>query len=165
MSKQKNPPRKNGAAKPVENVSKRYPNGRTLKTQDRYLPVSKNGISDNPKAQRRVTIVDSNRYDELAVVRLTTQRQANTSLLAGYKQGNGKATHFKHFVEIMDDEGNPIKVDGKKFIENPWDYDLTPKQIEYVRRGVLSGKQQSQENNKKIAALKSSDGKKGKKKR
>ena len=55
--------------------------------------------------------------------------------------------------------------DGKKFIENPWDYDLTPKQIEYVRRGVLSGKRQSQENNKKIAALKSSDGKKGKKKR
>ena len=109
MSKQNKSPRKNGTAKSVENVSKRYPNGRTLKTQDRYLPVSKNGISDNPKAQRRVAIVDSNRYDELAVVRLTTQRQANTSLLAGYKQGNGKATHFKHLT-FQKKQKNPEKI-------------------------------------------------------
>lgn len=167
---EKKPPQHNGAAKHKtsdNNISKRYPNGRTLKTQDKYLPIDKKGKSDNPKSNRRVAIVDSNRYDELAVVRLTTKKQANTTYLNGYSKGkgNGRETYFKHFVETMDDEGKPIKVDGKKFIENSWSYDLSPEQIAYVQKGILSGKRQSQENKKKIAALKASDGKKGKKKR
>ena len=157
--------KKKNKKKSDKNVSKRYPNGRTIKTQDKYLPTDKKGKSTKPKTKRRVVVVDSNRYDELAVVRLTTQNQPNTTELRTYKKGNGKTTYFKHFVEIMDDEGNPIKIDGKKFIENPWAWDLSADEIEYVRRGVFEGKRQSDDNKKKIAALKTSDGKKGKKKR
>lgn len=157
--------KKRNKKKSDKNVSKRYPNGRTIKTQDKYLPTDKKGKSTKPKTKRRVVVVDSNRYDELAVVRLTTQNQPNTTELRTYKKGNGKTTYFKHFVEIMDDEGNPIKIDGKKFIENPWAWDLSADEIEYVRRGVFEGKRQSDDNKKKIAALKTSDGKKGKKKR
>lgn len=157
--------KKKNTKKSDKNVSKRYPNGRTIKTQDKYLPTDKKGKSTKPKTKRRVVVVDSNRYDELAVVRLTTQNQPNTTELRTYKKGNGKTTYFKHFVEIMDDEGNPIKIDGKKFIENPWAWDLSADEIEYVRRGVFEGKRQSDDNKKKIAALKTSDGKKGKKKR
>lgn len=157
--------KKKNTKKSDKNVSKRYPNGRTIKTQDKYLPTDKKGKSTKQKTKRRVVVVDSNRYDELAVVRLTTQNQPNTTELRTYKKGNGKTTYFKHFVEIMDDEGNPIKIDGKKFIENPWAWDLSADEIEYVRRGVFEGKRQSDDNKKKIAALKTSDGKKGKKKR
>lgn len=157
--------KKKNTKKSDKNVSKRYPNGRTIKTQDKYLPTDKKGNSAKPKTKRRVVVVDSNRYDELAVVRLTTQNQPNTTELRTYKKGNGKTTYFKHFVEIMDDEGNPIKIDGKKFIENPWTWDLSADEIEYVRRGLFEGKRQSDDNKKKIAALKTSDGKKGKKKR
>ena len=56
-----------------KNVSKRYPNGRTLKTKDKYLPIDRNGKSTDPKDERWVAVIDSNRKDELAVVRLTTQ--------------------------------------------------------------------------------------------
>lgn len=157
--------KKKNKKKSDKNISKRYPNGRTIKTQDKYLPTDKKGNSAKLKTKRRVVVVDSNRYDELAVVRLTTQNQPNTTELRTYKKGNGKTTYFKHFVEIMDDEGNPIKIDGKKFIENPWAWDLSTDEIEYVRRGVFEGKRQSDDNKKKIAALKTSDGKKGKKKR
>ena len=135
--------KKRNKKKSDKNVSKRYPNGRTIKTQDKYLPTDKKGKSTKPKTKRRVVVVDSNRYDELAVVRLTTQNQPNTTELRTYKKGNGKTTYFKHFVEIMDDEGNPIKIDGKKFIENPWAWDLSADEIEYVRRGVFEGKRQS----------------------
>ena len=75
--------KKSGKPKNIQvdkNVSKRYPNGRTIKTADKYLPIGKHGESDNAKGQRRVVIVDSNRYDELAVVRLTTQKQPNTTI-------------------------------------------------------------------------------------
>ena len=169
-----NKKKKSGKPKKTQtdnNVSKRYPNGRTIRTADKYLPLDKRGKSDDPKAQRRIVIVDSNRYDELAVVRLTTRKQPNTTELKGRKrrkQGNGKTTYFKHFVEIADNENNPIKIDGKKFIENPWAYDLDKSEVEYIRNGVFTGKRQSAENKKKIADLKASDGKhnkKGKKKR
>lgn len=151
--------------KPEANVSMRYPKGRTLKTQDKYLPESKGGKPDKPKASRRAVVIDSNRKDELAVVKLTTSKQPNTSPLPSYKQGNGKPTQFKHFVETQDNEGNPIKVDGKKFKENPWAYDLSASEVNHVRKVVLEETRQSKTNKEKIAALKKNGDKKGKKKR
>lgn len=153
------------ANKTEANVSTRYPNGRTLKTQDKYLPTDKKGKSDNPKASRRVVVIDSNKKDELAVVKLTTSKQPNTSPLPNYNQGNGKPTRFKHFVETQDNEGKPIKVDGEKFKENPWAYDLTPRQVENVKQQVLKHTAQAQENKKKIAAMKKNGDNKGKNKR
>lgn len=137
-----------------KNISKRYPNGRTLKTQDRYLPTDKKGFSERPKSQRRVVIIDSNSFDELAVVKLTTQNQPNTTELTTYKNGNGKKSYFKHFVEITDNDGNPIKVDGVKFIENPWAYDLTANQIKHIQNTVYHKVKQAQNNDKKILLLK-----------
>lgn len=165
---------KNSTAKPKststykkteKNISKRYPNGRTLKTQDRYLPTDKKGVSESLKSQRRVVIIDSNSFDELAVVKLTTQNQPNTTELPTYKNGNGRKSYFKHFVEITDNDGNPIKVDGVKFIENPWAYDLNPREVKHVANTVLGNVRQSEENRKKIKNLKYGTDKNGKKKR
>lgn len=73
------------------------------------MPIAKKGNSTKPKNKRIVAVIDSNSADELAVVRLTTQKQANTTELPTYKKGNKKETRFKHFVEITDNEGKPIK--------------------------------------------------------
>ena len=150
------------AQKPEVNVSSRYPNGRTLKTQDKYLPEGKGGKSENPKASRRVVVIDSNKKDELAVVKLTTSTQPNTSPLPSYKQGNGKPARFKHFVETQDNEGKPIKVDGEKFKENPWAYDLNTSEVTHIKKVVLEETRQSKTNKEKIAALKKSGNKKDK---
>ena len=137
-----------------KNVSKRYPNGRTLRTKDEYLPTKKGKRSDNPKDERWVAVIDSNQKDELAVVRLTRQNQSNTTYLPTYKKGNGERSFFKHFVETKDNAGGPIKVDGKKFKENAKNNDLTREEVLFVRDKVLGHVKQSSENKKKIATLK-----------
>ncbi len=148
-----------------KNVSKEYPNGRTLKTRDEYLPTGKGGKVTDPKATRRVVVIDSNRFGELAVVALTTQKTANTTALPSYTQGNGAKTYFKHFVEILDNEGLPIVDDEEKFKQNPWDYDLNKAQVQKIRNVVLVGCKQSQANVDNIKALKRSNGKLSKRKR
>ena len=145
----------------MANISKRYPNGRTLKTKDEYLSKPK-GEFANLKEERRVVIIDSNKHGELAVVALVTQDQPNSTHLPPYKQGNGRKTYFKHFVEIADCDGNPITADGERFSENPWAYDLRPFEVEYIRGIVLEHCKQAQSNQSKIDALKASDGKKSK---
>lgn len=127
--------------------------GRTLQTSDNYLPTSNKGKSTNPKGKRRVAVIDSNESEELAVVRMTTQQQGNTSELKGYNKGNKKKSFFKHFVEIEDDEGKPIKADGNKFKENPPFEDLSQKQVEFVRNIVLNHVKQSGENRSKLEKL------------
>ncbi len=147
-----------------KNVSKEYPNGRTFKTRDEYLPTGKGGNVTDPKVTRRVVVIDSNRFGELAVVALTTQKTANTTVLPSYKQGNKQTAYFKHFVEVTDNENLPIMA-GEKFVVNPYAYDLKPFEVDYVRGVVLEHCGQCVDNKKKIAALKASDEKKSKKKR
>ena len=128
--------------------------GRTVKTKDEYLPTGKRGKPNKPKDKRWIAVIELNAAGELAVVKLTTEEQANTTKLKGYKHGNGKTTYFKHFVEIEDNEGNPIKVDGVKFVENPKKYDLTGEQVEQVKDKVLNHSKMTTENRKKINKLK-----------
>lgn len=162
MKKKKNLPKSGTSNKnkslpktvPAPNASKRYPNGRTLNTQDKYLPTDKKGNSTNKKDNRRVAVLGSNRNDELAVVRLTAQNETNTTALPTYKQGNKKTTYFKHFVEIEDNEGKPIKVDGKKFKENPRDYDLNHDEVKQIKNTVYGHVKQSKTNNENIKKLK-----------
>ena len=144
------------AVKPAKdkNASKKVPDGRTVKTKDKYLPIDKKGKSDNLKEKRLIAVIDSNSNDELAVVKLTTQKQKNTSELPTYKRGNGKATRFKNFVEIKDNEGNPIKIDGIRFIENGKQFDLSVSELKKIRKQVLNHCVQSSENRKKISELK-----------
>ena len=139
--------------KTIENKSKRYPDGRTLKTQDKYLQIKKNK-SKELKKERWVAVVDSNASDEIAVVRLTTKKQPNTTELPTYKKGNKKATFFKHFLEIDDASGDPIKVDGVKFKENPMEYDLNDCEIKQVKDKLLKHTKQAQTNKEALETLK-----------
>ena len=127
--------------------------GRPIKTKDEYLPTGKRGKPNKPKDKRWIAVIELNAAGELAVVKLTTEEQANTTKLKGYKHGNGKTTYFKHFVEIEDNEGNPIKVDGVKFVENPKKYDLNDEQVTQVRKTALRHSRQATENQAKIKKL------------
>lgn len=78
-------------------------------------------------------------------------------MLPTYKKGNKRDTYFKHFVETEDSDGNAIRVDGKKFIENLAKYDLSADEVKIVQNKVYHGVKQAQSNNEKIKRLKSND--------
>ena len=147
-------PKKTGDNKAKEQT---VPLGRTIKTKDEYLPIVKKR-SKELKDERWVAVIDKNTNEELAIVRLTTKKQPKTTFLRKTKkQGNKVETRFKHFVETEDNEGNAIRVDGKRFIENLQKYDLTANEITKVRDKVLHHSKQSSENRKKIEKLKAKD--------
>ncbi|MGN0813352.1 MAG: hypothetical protein ACI4MQ_07580 [Candidatus Coproplasma sp.] len=127
--------------------------GSTIKTKDKYLPYDPENVQEL-KERRWVVVIDKNTNEELAVVRLTDENQSNTTELPTYKKGNKRKTYFKHFVEIEDDEGNAIRVDGKKFLENAAEYDLSNKEMRELRDKVLNHTKQSSENRNKILILK-----------
>ena len=91
-----------------KNVSQKVRNGTVLHTRDEYIYGSasyrKPGYV-NKGNYRKVAVVDSNKFDDLAVVKLTTK---------GKTLPEEKST-YKPFVETLDNEGNPIRV-GSKFI-------------------------------------------------
>lgn len=151
-SKDKKRPCK-ATVKDIAKKTKSVPIGRTLKTKDKYLPYDPKKVREL-KDRRWVAVIDKNTNEELAVVRLTDERQPNTTHLPTYKKGNRKDTYFKHFVETEDSEGNAIRVDGKKFIENLAKYDLSSKEISLIKDKVLKHTRQSQENLQKINRLK-----------
>lgn len=154
----KKQPRK-AAVKNIAKKTKSVPIGRTLKTKDKYLPYDPKKVREL-KDKRWVAVIDKNTNEELAVVRLTDERQPNTTHLPTYKKGNRKDTYFKHFVETADSEGNAIRVDGKKFIENLAKYDLSKDEVKEIQNKVYHRVKQSQANNAKIKRLKSRDKKK-----
>lgn len=138
---------KNGAGVPI---------GRTIKTKDEYLPYNPKKVQEL-KQKRWIAVIDKNTNEELAIVRLTDERQPNTTLLPTYKKGNKRDTYFKHFVETEDSDGNAIRVDGKKFIENLAKYDLSADEVKTIQNKVYHRVKQAQSNNKKIKRLKSGD--------
>lgn len=124
-----------------------------MKTKDEYLPVDKRGKSEDPKIERWVAVIDVNDDAELAVVRMTTRKQKNTFPLDTYRRGNKRKTRIKTFVETEDREGNPIAVDGVRFIENPHTEDLSRSEVDFITEQVTIHAKQSSENRKKLKKL------------
>ena len=123
----------------MKNKNKRFNVvGRTYFTNDKYLPHTNNN------AYKDVNIVsleyDSN-YNFLGV-RLTKQKTRNTTKLQHHTYKG-----FKHFVEKEDYFGNPIK-EGKYFKENSSKFDLSSKQIDFIKDIVFNHSKQSQRNKK-----------------
>ena len=130
------------------------PIGRTLKTKDEFLPQKKSKVKEL-KNKRWVAVIETNKKNELAVVRLTDENQKNTTLLPDYKKGNQKPTYFKHFVETKDNEGKPIKVSKTgKFQENPAKYDLSQDEVGKIRSKVFTRCKQAETNKEKVESLK-----------
>lgn len=120
------------------------PWGRTLTTNDKYLGKQKTGSSKT----RPVVVVDTNDNFDLAVVPLSSKKGANRTELKGYKNPKTKKdTYYKHYLEIEDNEGQPIRV-NEKFRENHKNMDISKKQVGEIRSTIFTKASTKQRNQK-----------------
>lgn len=149
--KDKTPPKR-------KNVSQKIRNGTTLQTRDEFLASGKgkqNIKPDHPSKKdlyRRVAVLDSNRNDELLVVKLDTKGRHE---LKDYLTGKSK---YKAFVEIEDEKGNRIVIDDVRFAKNSQKRYLTKSQVDRIKKDCLTNKETSKslrkENSKKFRTIK-----------
>ena len=121
----------------------KVPQGRTLSTYDHYLG---KGGKTGSKKERPVVVIETNDYNDLAVVPLSSRKGNNRTRLKNYQQGQ---SYFKHYVEIEDDEGKPIRV-NKKFRENHPNMDISSKDVAFIKDKVFYHSIPMQKNKKKI---------------
>ena len=126
----------------------KVPQGRTLSTYDHYLG---NGKKTGSKKERPVVVNETNDYNDLAVVPLSSRQGRNRTRLKNYQQGQ---SYFKHYVEIQDDEGKPIRV-NKKFRENHPNMDVSRQDVERITDKVLYRSQPAKENRRKMDKFRS----------
>ena len=127
---------------PARTADGRVPQGRTLKTYDKYLDAK----AKEPEKERPVVVIEANEDNDLAVVQLSTKKGSNRTHLPDYQQGQ---SYYKHFVEIMDDEGNPIRVNDK-FQENHPNMDVSQDDVSKIRDTVFNHSVPCSENQKKM---------------
>ena len=106
-----------------------------------------NGKKTGSKKERPVVVIETNDYNDLAVVPLSSRNGKNRTQLKKYQQGQ---SYFKHYVEIQDDEGNPIRV-NKKFRENHPNMDVSRQDVDTIIDTVFNHSKPMQKNKKKIS--------------
>ena len=108
---------------------KKTPLGRTFQTNDNCF----DGQGNAPPKARRVVVVEVNHNNEYGVVGLTTQKSKKVTELPNYPSKKGEKTHYKHFLEVRDDKGQPI-VKGAKFRENHKNNDVPPSDVDNIKK-------------------------------
>lgn len=78
---------------------------------------------------------------------MSSRKGENRTRLKNYQDGK---SYFKHFVEIEDNEGKPIKVDGVKFRENHPRSDVSQRDVLKIRDKVFHHSIAAQENRQKM---------------
>ena len=125
----------------------KVPQGRTLSTYDHYLG---NGKKTGSKKERPVVVIETNDYNDLAVVPLSSRKGNDRTKLKNYQQGQ---SYFKHYVEIQDNEGKPIRV-NKKFRENHPNMDISRQDVDKIIDKVMYHSRPAIENRKKMKRFK-----------
>lgn len=120
----------------------KVPQGRTLTTRDKYLDKK----AKQPNKERPVVVIETNERNELAIVQLSSRKGKDRTRLKNYQQGQ---SYFKHYVEITDDEGKPIRVNNK-FKENHPNMDVSREDVKKMTDKVLSKSKPASENRKKM---------------
>lgn len=136
-----------------KNVSQKIPNGRTVQTRDEFFEGQSNYRKPGYQEKgfyRKGVVIDSNRANELVIVKLTTSEAGEK--LPNYKNGKSK---YRPFVETKDNKGNPITI-GAKFIENPPTADLSIQDVNKIKKDafVNSSNRVKKENKKKVRKMK-----------
>lgn len=124
---------------PGRTASGKVPKGRTLSTFDKFF---KGGKKTNSAKERPVVVIEASKNNELAVVPLSTTKGKDRTHLRNYQQGQ---SYFKHYVEIHDDEGKPIKV-NQKFKENHPKNDVSGEDVKKIRDKVFNHSRPAPEN-------------------
>lgn len=128
-----------------KNVSQSVMNGTILQTRDEYL--HKEGDYRKPGYEKRgnyrkVAVVDSNRHDELAIVKLYSKSG---------KELPSKKSRYKPFVETLDKDNKRIKIGGK-FIPNG--QKLTQEDVTAIKIDSFSSPKVRHKNKKKVRRIK-----------
>lgn len=121
----------------------KVPQGRTLKTQDNFLP---GGNKTGSTKERPVVVIEDNGKNELAVVPLSSRNGKDRTRLWNYQQGQ---SYYKHYVEIEDDEGKPIRI-NEKFQENHPNMDVSSEDVEKIRDKVFNHSRPATKNREKM---------------
>ena len=144
-----------------KNVSQTIPNGRTLQTRDEYLGEENKDFRkpgyEGKGLYRKITVVDSNRKDELVVIKLTTSEKGIQ--IETYKQGKSK---FRPYVIVEDNNGNPIKITPGKFKENSASADVPKAEVAKMKKIAFKESRHRTENRQKARKLKGRQKKGGK---
>jgi hypothetical protein len=143
----KNKSNKNKTTNKGRTSGGKVPQGRTLTTKDGYLDKH----AKEPNKERPVVVIETNDCNDLAVVQLTTRDGKDRTHLRNYQQGQ---SYFKHYVEIEDDTGKPIRV-NEKFRENNPKMDVSDVDVEKIRKVVFQHSKQMQNNKKLINKFRS----------
>ena len=117
---------------------KKVPIGRTVMVRNGHI----NKGAKKPNERRTHVVIETNN-DDLALVRLTTKKP-NTTQLKYYKGCN---SYFKHFVEVEDIKGNPLRV-GKDITQNHKNMDVSLDSVKYISKTISNSKQKDNYNKK-----------------
>lgn len=138
----------NPKAKKNRNISKRIPNGLILQTRDEFFEGQSNykkpGYQNTKTFYRKAIVVDSNKKDELAVIKGTTKPGDNIQ---------GTNTNVKYFIQTQDNNNRPIKI-GNKFISTQ--KKISEKCVNAIKHNALksSSIKLQKENKSKLRKLK-----------
>lgn len=131
--------------KSKKNVSKTVFNGTILQTRDEYLhnegSYRKKGYEKKGN-YRKVAVIDSNKNDELAIVKLYSKSGDELE---------GTKSRYKPFVETLDDENKRVKI-SKKFIPNG--QKLSGKNIATIKKDCFNNPKYRYKNKKKVRRIK-----------
>ena len=137
-NKKRSPPKR-------KNISQTIFNGTILQTRDEYLFEQGNYRKPGYEKKgnyRKVVVVDSNRYNELAVVKLYSKSG---------KTLPSKKSRYKPFVETLDNNSETIKVSGK-FIPNG--QFLNNQDVIEIKKDSFTTKNVRYKNKKKVRKIK-----------
>lgn len=134
-------------ARKNRNVSKEIPNGTMLHTRDEYLS-SSNGFNKNGKTKnyRKAVVVDSNRKNDLAIIKLTTS-------VKGKPVPGEKVSRYKPFIETKDNRGEPIRI-SPQFVKGRKSKHLAPKVANKMKKKAIKNRKHGKENRKVLRELK-----------
>lgn len=151
QAKQKKPPKR-------KNVSQKILNGRTVQTRDEFLSngnLAKDIKPDHPKENdlyRRAVVIDSNKNNELVLTVLKSHGKHN---LKNYKNGD---SCYNAYVEVKDNNGRRIKIDGKRFKINSHKLDVPIEYVIEIKQNCFSNNETSRrlklQNRNKVRVLK-----------
>lgn len=127
-----------------KNVSQTIPNGTLIITNDKCF-YGTDGKSDK---KRMAVTVDSNRNDELAIVKYTTSQKHGRP----FDNSKGFVGHGDK-VYTLDNDKKPIKADGKKFIAQE-KREITKAQANEIKRRNVKESKYKAGNRKNLQKLK-----------
>ena len=127
-----------------KNVSQTIPNGTILQTRDEFFhnegTYRKPGYKDKGN-YRKAVVIDSNRKNELVVVKLITK---------GKDIPNSKS-RYRPFAETLDNANKRIII-GRKFIYNG--ESLSKKQVAIIKKDCFTNPITRYKNKKKVRRIK-----------